>query len=411
MIKTELRSIYRTTDAAALRNAHHEIMNKAQSERRDLTDEESAECDMIIEEMEMKQGSARIQQAESLDATSSPSICNALVAPKVQTWIGEDGKPVHVLNSTQKFSDLPDAKKSSIGDLTMGGVIRAMVTGRWERFAPQMLQESINTSGGYLVQSETSSQIIDLARAMSGIIRAGAVTIPMASDKLDVPRLITDSVLSVKGEGSTLALSEPSFDRIEFVALLLGCYLKISRELAEDSVGFESIIDNALAKALAAHIDKAALDGSGSAALSGLDQNSDIGSTASVAAIAYEDILTAAVDIQGNNFSPGSYIISPTIAGDLDALQSSGGGEWLGSPPGIVQDMNRVVTSNCANAKLYVGDWQNYALGIRQDAVLDATTTGGDAFKNHEVWVKITWRGCLRVLQAGAFHRLDGITT
>ena len=71
----------------------------------------------------------------------------------------------------------------------------------------------------------------------------------------------------------------------------------------------------------------------------------------------------------------------------------------------------RLVTKNCPDANLFVGQWDQFAIALRQDAMVEVSTTAGDAFKKHQVYVKLTMRADVGALHIGVFHALTGITT
>ena len=73
--------------------------------------------------------------------------------------------------------------------------------------------------------------------------------------------------------------------------------------------------------------------------MTGILTDPGIGSTSSVGAISWADLLTALADVEGNNHTPTGYICSPTISNDLNALTSGDGSNsaalWQGPPPGV----------------------------------------------------------------------------
>jgi HK97 family phage major capsid protein len=175
-----------------------------------------------------------------------------------------------------------------------------------------------------------------------------------------------------------------------------------------------AIIETTIVRALAAELDRQMLAGSGSAEMTGILTDPGIGSTSGIGVIQWADLLTALADIEGNNHTPTSYICSPTISNDLNALTSGDGSNsaalWQGPPPGV-DKLERFVTSNMPDTDILMGDFTRVILGLRQDALVEFTSTGGDAFAKHSVLFKVTWRGDVAIEDGGAFHDLAGITT
>ena len=334
-----------------------------------------------------------------------------------QTWRDRDGRSVYVLTKHGRFQDLPSQSSYRAEDLSLGRLIRGIATGDPRKYASaeyKALGENSNQAGGFLVPAELSSELIDAARAASVTQRAGALTVPMQSETLTIAKVVTDPTFELKAENAAFTGSDPTFGAVGLTAHTFGTYVTLSRELAADAPNIEDIIMRILSRALAAELDRQALQGSASAEWNGLTINSDIGTTSSVGAIAWEDIATGVVDVQGNNYAPNAYVASPTIAGDLAVLTSGDGvnsaKSWLGPPPNV-EPLDQLVTTNCPDANIIIGQWDNLVFGLRQEFMLEATTTGGDAFTKHQLLIKITFRGDVGVSQAGAFHRLDGITT
>jgi len=142
--------------------------------------------------------------------------------------------------------------------------------------------------------------------------------------------------------------------------------------------------------------------------------NAEINSTGSVGAIVWEDVHNAVTAIRALNYSPNAYLIHPTIAGDLDIITSGDGTNsaklWLGAPPSL-NGVTRQETTNISTADILVGDFTLAMLAMRMGAMIEVTTSGGDAFSKHQVLVKITLRFDCHLAQGTAFHALNGITT
>src|SRR5680860_328022 len=175
-------------------------------------------------------------------------------------WIDADsGHPVNVYAPGE-----PMARERPQG--SVGGLIRAMVTGRRGTDAEIMaLGESTGSTGGFLVPEEFSNALIDLMRSKTCVIKAGAKTINMSAEKLHIAAIATDPTVAWRLENDLIAESAPTFSRLTFLARWLGCLVKTSRELIEDSANSSDAIQQALAGALSVEWDRIALVGSGTA--------------------------------------------------------------------------------------------------------------------------------------------------
>ena len=332
-------------------------------------------------------------------------------------FIDQHGRRLHALRPTERLADLPLAGNKTFHPLSLGKAICGLATGKWDGARAEKLAmgEAGNATGGYLVGEAFSKTIIDAARAQARVVQAGALTLLWeGSDTLTIARVETDPVFTVVPENTTIPESAITFTRVGFSAYKIATLLKLSRELAEDAPNAAQLVEQVLVRSFAAELDRLALVGSGSDEPNGLLNYTDIQATDSVGAIAWEDVHAAKVAVETRNHQPTGYIASPTIAGDLDLITGGDGAtiakSWLGAPPSL-STMPRYSTTNCPNANLFIGDWSQFVIAIRTGALVEMTTTGGDAFAKHELQVKLTFRGDVGCLHAGAFHVLKGITT
>ncbi|MBN1394764.1 MAG: phage major capsid protein [Pirellulales bacterium] len=331
-------------------------------------------------------------------------------------FVDQEGRPLHVLTPDQKLVDLPSADGARFQPLSLGKLIVGLTTGRWTDAKSEQLAmaENWNSGGGFLVSDVFTRAIIDFARAHTAVIRAGAITIPWTGgDTLKMARVAADPIFEVVAENAELTERELTFGQRTFTAEKIACLISMSRELASDAPNAAEIVEQTLARALAVEIDRLALVGSGSAEPNGLLYYTGVQSTDSIGAIAWEDVHAAKVAVENNNFTPTGYICSPTIGGNLDIITGGDGANsskvWLGPPPSLA-DVPRFTTTNCPDANLFVGQWNQFAIAMRQDAQIEISSSAGDAFKKHQLWIKITWRGDVGCLSERGFHILKGIT-
>jgi len=332
--RVDLRRKYQHRDPKMLQIEAAGLIERAEKEKRDLTDDEKLEFDVMMEESHM--GKTRGVGPQLWDQTSSqttfPSNGDTRIDPKLATeWVGANGRPVTVLNSSQRLSALPSNRINGVSaeDLSLGRWIRGIATGDFKRYCPAELAalgENVNHTGGYLAPGHLSSRVIDLARAKTSVLRAGGITVEMEGETLRMARVKTDPTMQLKTENLAFTGSDPTFDAVQFTAHTIGTFVSISRELAADAPNIDLEVERILSASLAAELDRQALRGTGSGELSGLDVDGKVGETTSVGALTWQDLGVALVDIQGNNFEPNAYIISAKRANTLAEIQSSGGG-------------------------------------------------------------------------------------
>ena len=403
---------------AAIEKAE-KIHNIAMRENRTLTSSEQKEFDSAMNEAEELRGEQRrndtlISNAEALNARKIESMQQSGIGSgsgetpvHASRWTLADGSPVRVVARGEKF-----ARHANSG-IGAGDIIRAKISGneRMLRELRNLQSGDVDSAGGFMIPHTVAGQVIDLARANSALVAAGVPFVEMTSDQMTMARVSSDPTFATKTAGNALSESSVGFDAVGFTARTIGCYIRLSRELVQDAPNASELIEQTMARALAAELDRQGINGDGSAEEYGLLVYTGISETTSVGAIAWEDVHTAATGVRAANCEPSAYIVHPEIGGDLDILTASGSGNWLGNPPSL-NTVPRLTSTNCPTSGAVVGDFvRGCAFAIRASATVETTAVGGDAFKYHELWLKITWRGCFRVLQPGCFHRLLGITT
>lgn len=422
-------------DSQAIREAREEwgvlldqcdaLVDAAKRENREMTAAEQAQFETTFARAKAKQSeflAADTAWKQDVERRVMPQMGDGgpRNAPRDNTeWRDMEGRPVHVLAKGDRWQDLP--RHSDIDpDARLGEFIKCAITGNW-RNASQGVRAAMstggNSSGGYLVPEELARRVIDLARAKSVLMQAGAVTVPMASDRLVMARVSADPTFEVKGENSAFTGSSVTFDQIGFSAFTVGTVITSSRELAEDAPNFVDLIESTLAAAFAAKLDNIGINGADSTHLDGIldwSTTNGIGETGSVGAIAWEDLHAAAVGVRLANHEPNAYVVNPDIFGDLSILTTGDGSNaskgWL-PPPATVASLTPYQTTNIGTASLIVGDFTKFVWGIRQGVLLEVSRDAGNAFEKHQVLVKLTWRGDCNAFRQDAFHRLVGITT
>lgn len=97
------------------------------------------------------------------------------------------------------------------------------------------LSEGVNTAGGFLVETEFSSSIIELVE-MYGVFRQYANIHPMGSDSATIPRRTGGITAYFVGENEEGTESDPTWDQIGLVAKKVMALTRISSEVNEDAV-------------------------------------------------------------------------------------------------------------------------------------------------------------------------------
>lgn len=298
---------------------------------------------------------------------------------------GGDLRTARVLRPEQRMSEWADARglvEARDEGLSLGKYVRGLHTGDWggadaER---RVMSEGVLADGGHLVPTPLSATVLDMARARARVLQAGAVTVPMTSATLKLPRQITDPSPAWTAENAATGETGATFDAVTFTARTLRCVIRASIELLEDSaVALESFIEVALAEAFALELDRAALRGSGTAPEPrGVRNSTGVTVTAfggvNGAAPANHDLLVDAVQVvRGGNFEPNAVIYNPRTSTTMSKLKDTSN-QPLAAPQ-VVADLDFLPTTtvpvnvaagtSADTSEIYVGQWDQLMIGVR----------------------------------------------
>lgn len=350
------------------------------------------------------------------------------------------GQPVCVLTPQQSMSDLSEPSAYDNEPLSLARYVRGIVTGRWNNAERELraMNEGTLGSGGYLVPSPLSSQIIDKVRNAAVLIRAGARTIPMDSQTLSIARVAPtgDPTAAWHAENAAITASDMGFEAVKFTAQTLACLVTASVEVLEDAAGLDAVVADAMGRVLALELDRAGLRGSGSApeprgirnqsnvvidSTTFTTNGSAISGTTPTGAVAWDWLSKQVSGLWGVNENPNAVIYNARTAGELDLLRASTG-EVL-PPPGSVANLQRLVTnsipsnltqgtnSDCSEA--FIGDFSQALVGMRRELVFEVSRTASvgatSMFSTMGVAMRVYLRADFQVARPGAFRVVTGI--
>jgi HK97 family phage major capsid protein len=115
----------------------------------------------------------------------------------------------------------------------------------------QMLRAMTTTSGSAVVPTLWASGIIDRARNLAAVTRAGAQIIPMDSKTVNIGRLTGDPTAAFRSEGGTITASDPVFDNVTLDSKTMSCLVVGSLEWFMDAPNIDSVVEDAIASAFA----------------------------------------------------------------------------------------------------------------------------------------------------------------
>ncbi len=415
-----------------------EIHDRAIKEGRDLTATEQASFNSLLDTFKAATGTTVPRDKEGFDRYCSAPMGEIssvqLAASAIQgcgdgvTLYDETGRAVRGLGKGESFAsaicDRAKVTRKSCGEafacdgLTLGGYLRAMVTGPRTKVEMAALNTGSGGSGGYTVPEYLSAQLIDKFRAQTVLTKLGALTIPMDSQTHTFTRLLADPVPQWRQELTEIGESEPTFGAITMSARSLAVICRVSRELLQDSLNIEAAIERSLAGAFALEVDRVGLFGMGAAGepmgLYNEEGTSEVTSVGTPAG--YGKVLDGYKKLLDSNApEPTGLIYSPrewrTFAGMTSATEL----QPLMRPPAIADlpfEVTSAIPTNLgggSESAMFLGHFPDFAFGMRADMQIEVLK---ELFAGtHEYGFVAHLRMDTGVFHPGSFCKLTGVTS
>jgi HK97 family phage major capsid protein len=266
-----------------------------------------------------------------------------------------------------------------------------------------------------------SAELIDRMRARATIIRAGARTVPLTTDKTTIARLATDPTGSWRAENALVGESDPTFQGVTFNTRTLAALVRVSRELLEDSINIEEALMNAFAQAMSLELDRVGLFGSGSG-----EEPTGVFSTAGIGAVGmgtngaqitnFSEILDAIQTLQDANAeAPTAAILAPrtwrTISGFVDTT-----GQPLRMPQAIESlpfmattqvPVNQTQGTATNASSIIIGNFQDLMIGVRTSLRVEVLRERYAEYLQYGFLAYL--RADIQVARPGSFCVVNGI--
>lgn len=346
---------------------------------RDLSDDEQAEFDATSNLLGRAKQHLKIRE-QMERGTAYPGAFGGESAPEADRR--------DILTRDQSVADwmVSRGKSRDPRGLSFDRWLRGMVTGQWQQADRELdaerelraLSEGTLTAGGHLVPTPLAANVIDLARNQMRVMQAGAVTVPMSSQTLKVPRLTSEGTPAWHTENAAITDADMVFDSVTFTARTLTRLIKLSVELFEDSdPSAGNVVAESFAKQIALELDRVALRGSGTAPEPrGVLNQSGITTTAhganGTAITNYDWFLDAAGTVRANNFEPGAHIVAPRTQTSLSKLKEATTNAYMAPPAALLPilptsqvPINLTVGTSTDASEVYTAQWDQLMIGIR----------------------------------------------
>ena len=415
----------------ALRDELEAIVAVATKEERELNEEEQARVTHIVENAIPQAEKAR-DTRDKIDAERKAAGA-ARLAEEIDDQQTE-GQPVaritvparaRIHGKLKAFTG-PDAERDAYvaGNVALAGIYgndRASEFCRTHGLVRGSMTGLSGGSGGFLIPDEMERALTRL-REERGVFTRFARSIPMGSDNITVPRLISDVTAYWPGETDEITASDAGLGSAQLDARKLACLTKVSTELDEDAVvEIGDMITTSMAYAMADKIDSAGFLGDGTSTYGGVTGLANALNAAAVQDAASGNVSAATLDMadfeatlalypQYAGATPRWFINSAAYWNGMGRLLDAAGGNavsdltgtremmFLGYPVTFAQVMSTggAVSTHVA----YFGDLGLAAtVGVRRS--VQTAVSVDRYFENDLIGIRCTQRIAINVHERG----------
>jgi len=316
-----------------------------------------------------KQSAAEVQKALSSKTPAQPvnkSLQRTIAYPQAPAIIAEANRDGHEEFYITRLLKALIMRDDSIAPYELEIVRKAM-------------NETVDTSGGYLVPAQQSQEIIGLLYSKAVMRMLGAPVIPMTANTLEVPRITGGVTASYSGEAVSISESEQTLGMLRLVARELTCLVPVSNRLIADAgPRVEAMVRNDIAMKMAEVETQKFLLGVGGVEPLGLVNMSgvDVATSVTLANLDYDLVIDLINTVEEADSEATGFVATPTIVNTLRKLKDPTTGLYLWREALSQADMPTLLGRPCAvsnKAKsetthyLATGNWQNeFVIGDRQ---------------------------------------------
>ncbi|MCP1271221.1 phage major capsid protein [Acetobacter cerevisiae] len=302
---------------------------------RDLTEAEQAKYDaMRAEDDRLTANLDREQDMERRRAASARPIAPL---PPGNSGATVPAQPAVTLEPGIRFARLTQAVAATKGRGGMQGVSDYAEKTWGTAFAYEAadnMQQSVDTQGGFLVNTAYSSDLIDALRPAVAVRKMGALSVPMPSGNLTMRKQTGVSNAQWMGERDAIQTSAPSVGVVALTAKKLAALVPISNELLRyNSIQTDAMVRNDVVREVALAEDQQFIRGQGSQfAPNGLRYLANAANIITANATVNvqnvrSDLGKLRLGLTKNNvpMTRAGYIINPTLVEFLSQLQTATG--------------------------------------------------------------------------------------
>jgi HK97 family phage major capsid protein len=329
-----------------------------------------------------------------------------------------------LLTKSQKIADAVDRSNDDSGPERLGAMLHAVATKATGHLSDSEVKAVSGVSspdGGILIPEAVSASVIDLARTKTRVLEAGAMTMPMTSRYVVMPKLMAGSQAAWRSENDAIAEGDPDLGYVRLQAQSLAAIVRISWEILEDSSpDVWAMIAADLTAELGKKIDYAALRGAGFGSEPlGITGSEGINQRTAIGAPSYDDILDAMADIESANHEASAWLLNSRDSRTYRGLKTGiSGDKTTLSAPADVAALKRLVTNQLPadegagdnESSMVVGDFSQLVIGVRPSLSIRLVTLSERYAENGQKALIAWFRGDVAVRHPEAFTVLSGVT-
>ena len=336
---------------AKLWEATKNFVDTHENENGVLSAEDTATYNRMEQEIEdLTNAIDRQQRAERREAELSKPVNSPLTG---KPYVGEKGE--------EKTGRASDAYK--------GAMLSAMRSNF--RNVSNVLQEGVDSDGGYLVPVEYDRRLIDVLEEENIMRRLGTKIVTSGQHKINIAA--SKPAAAWIEEGGTLTFGDATFDQIYLDAHKLHVAIKVTEELLYDSAfNLENYIITMFGKAVANAEEDAFLNGDGTGKPTGIFAATGGGNVQSTltAALKSDDLLDFVYGLKRPYRKNASFIMNDATLASIRKLKDNNGA-YIWQPSYQAGEPDRVL-GYAVNTSAYApknaisfGDYSYYNIGDR----------------------------------------------
>jgi HK97 family phage major capsid protein len=334
----------------------------------------------------------------------------------------------------RRAGEASDAELRSLDDLNaeprnddfrLTALLRGYFNNDWsgsdqERRHLEERDVGISGSGSFVLGSSVFDQIYYSMINKMAATRAGAQTVRLderGAETFKLPKLTDRPAASWKSENAQLSESDATFSSTEMKPKTLASFVKLSRELVQDSGIVEEALRQAYADSLSLELDRAALLGSGSDPEPQGISNAGVPTTDLSATLTVNSIMNAYYRLLDRNVDPNRVsMVMPTQAWRVLTSETFSDGRFVlaeGNKPHdwdkinfIASNQLPVVSGSPDSCQVIAGDFSNLIIGVRRQLEVDLSKEAG-ALSSYQFWSLAALRADIGVLWTDAFDLID----